>query len=459
MKADHDEKSVDALLQLKANHMLAANPEYQRGEVWTPAQKKRLVDSVLRGYPIPLIYLHHIVRDVYGAKREDFEVIDGQQRINALYEYKEGNFKLFDPVADAKEAQFPLFIQESPCPWGGKRFAELSPDLQKQMLQTPLAVVLIETNEANEARDLFIRLQAGMPLNSQEKRDAWPGNFTEYILKLAGKPQIPRYPGHEFFTRVMKATVRKRGEYRQLAAQIVMLYTTRRGEGRFCDIKRDAIDSFYHKQLGFDLNSPEAKRFNQILDLLTPQLGDGKRKRVIGHEAIELILLVDSLLDEYTRSWVDRLAESFDTFKQKLAEGTRNRFDEPTNEYWARYGQWTRSNSDRAETIERRHAFFVEKMLDSLKPTLKDPTRIFGQIEREIIYFRDSKRCQRRLCCGEVAWADAEIHHVEEHALGGKTILANGALVHKNCHPKSRKDVADFAEHWKTRTKGATVGS
>jgi hypothetical protein len=92
--------------------------------------------------------------------------------------------KLFDPQTEAEEAQFPNFIQKQPCAWGGKRFDELPAELQKQMLATELAVEFIETGEADEARDLFIRLQAGMPLNPQEKRDAWPGNFTEYILKL-----------------------------------------------------------------------------------------------------------------------------------------------------------------------------------------------------------------------------------------------------------------------------------
>src|ERR1051326_6823262 len=205
MQAKHDKQTVGDLLKLKAVNMLYPNPEYQRGTVWTTAQKKRLVDSVLRGYPIPLFYLHHISREVAGYKREDFEVIDGQQRINALYEYKEGNYRLFDPVDDAEEAQFPSFIQSQPCPWGNKRFDELTPELQKQMLDAELSVVKIDTAIANEARDLFIRLQAGMPLNSQEKRDAWPGNFTDYILRLAGKPEILRYPGHDFFKVVMKA--------------------------------------------------------------------------------------------------------------------------------------------------------------------------------------------------------------------------------------------------------------
>ncbi len=87
MKATPDTRTVGQLLELKKVNMLYANPEYQRGTVWTPSQKKRLIDSVLRGYPIPLIYLHHISTEVALAKRDDFEIIDGQQRINALFEY------------------------------------------------------------------------------------------------------------------------------------------------------------------------------------------------------------------------------------------------------------------------------------------------------------------------------------------------------------------------------------
>ncbi len=115
MQAVPDTKTVRDLLLLREAKMLVANPEYQRGEVWTLAQKKRLIDSLLRGYPIPLIYLHHIKTEIAGAKREDFEIIDGQQRINSLYEFKEGAFKLFDPVKDSAEARFPGFIEKQPC--------------------------------------------------------------------------------------------------------------------------------------------------------------------------------------------------------------------------------------------------------------------------------------------------------------------------------------------------------
>ncbi len=453
MQYDLDNKTIRDLLDLRQNDMLYANREYQRGAVWSTAQKKSLVDSVLRGYPIPLIYLHHISKEVAGHRLDKFEVIDGQQRINALYEYQEGSFKLFDPQveADADEAQFPNFIQQQPCPWGGKRFDELAPDLQKKMLDTLLPIVLAKTDIADEARDLFIRLQAGMPLNSQEKRDAWPGNFTEYVLKIGGKPEIARYPGHDCFRDVMKAKATNRGEYRQLAAQMIMLYQTRRQSGKFCDTNAEAVDAFYHKHLDFDAHTPDAKRFSQILDTLTHLLGDGKRKKIRGHEAIGLVLIVDSLLDDYTKSWEKGFADAFDAFRLKVAKATKERFDDPSAEYWAQYGQLTRANSDRAISIERRHSFFMEKMRKKLKPQLKDPTRGFGQLEREIIYHRDQKRCQVPGHGEDVLWADAEVHHVQQHSDGGPTALENGALVNKACHPKSQKDVAAFEKHWNAK--------
>jgi len=453
MQSVPETKSVDAILNWRKAKMLTANPEYQRGAVWTTAMKKRLVDSVMRGYPIPLIYLHHIKTEVYGAKREDFEIIDGQQRINALYEFREGAFSLFDPVVDAEEARFPSFIQEQPCPWGGKIFDDLTPVLQKQFLDTLLSVVMIHTDVPNEARDLFIRLQAGMPLNSQEKRDAWPGNFTEFVLKLGGKALVAKYPGHPFFADVMKAKEKSRGDTRQLAAQMMMLFMTRREPGgdKLCDINRNAIDTFYYKHLNFDFQSVEAKRFKEILDLLRQLLADGRRSKVIGHEAIHITLLVDALLDDYTRGWTARFAPAFDFFRVQVAMSKDTRYDASPSEYWVRYAQLTRVNSDRADTILRRHNFFTEKMYAILQPELKDPTRIFGPIERQLIYYRDGKKCQHPRCGADVVWADAEFHHVKEHSKGGKTVLENGALVCKHCHPKGVEDLAAFADAWKKK--------
>ena len=216
---------------------------------------------------------------------------------------------------------------------GRPRFPDLNDELKEQFLDTPLRIVKIKTHDPNQARDLFVRLQAGMPLNSQEKRDAWPGHFTEFVLKLGGKPHVARYPGHDFFNALMRAGQSKdRGKFRQLAAQIAMLFLTRRKDGKWRDTNATAIDDFYYEHLGFDADSGDARRLVEVLDKLVNILffsDHQKRKKIVGHEAIHLVLLVDALLDDYTRSWESEFASAFDEFPRaiRVSEEDSERFE------------------------------------------------------------------------------------------------------------------------------------
>ena len=450
MEKSWEYRSVKELLDLFGNRMLTVNPEYQRGEVWSEAQKKRLIDSLLRGYPLPVIYLHHIQREVSGMRRDDLEIIDGQQRISAIHAFREGAFRLFDPIEDESQARFPIFLKQQPCPWGRKAFESLTDELQAQFLETKLPVAIITSENTNEVRDLFVRLQSGLPLNPQEKRDAHPGDFNHFVLKLGGKPQLPQYPGHPFF-RHLAVPNQARGGRRTLAAQIAMLFLNRRGNGPdgFIDITSGAVDEYYYTHIDFDCSSSDCKRLFAILDKLENILSDGKRPKIRAHIAIHLVLFVDDLWDEYTRSWESTLAGAVDKFISDLAVATKKAIDSPgdPNEFWNRYGQWARTAASGGTTISLRHRFYTERMRESVHPLeLKDPTRIFGRVEREIIYFRDGKQCQR--CHAEVNWSEAEIHHIKEHHKGGPTQLNNGALVHRACHPKTNDEVAAFAESW-----------
>jgi hypothetical protein len=85
-------------------------------------------------------------------------------------------------------------------------------------------------------------------------------------------------------------------------------------------------------------------------------------------------------------------------------------------------------------------------MYEVLKPMVKDRQRAFGLLERELIYYRDKKRCA--VCDVEMQWSDVEIHHAQLHSDGGQTTLPNGAPVHKSCHPKSSSATDAFAKAW-----------
>jgi hypothetical protein len=438
--------TVRNLLELKKSSMLIVNPEYQRAAVWSENQQKKLIDSVMRGYPLPLIYLHHKTRTIAGMHSEGLEIIDGQQRINALHKFGEGALKLFDPVKDDKVARFPTFVKSSPCPWARCDFLGLPDALKDRFLSTEIIIVKITTDVEDEARDLFIRLQAGLPLNAQEKRDAWPGGFTELVLKFGGKHEITRYPGHDFFRRIVKKNSTDRGEVRQLCAQICMLFFERAAQGNWIDIGTQPVDDYYYRNLGFDLSSSLVFRLSRVLDLAVQLFASEMSPKLKSHEAIHIILLLDGLLDDYTKGWQANFVRAYDSFKVHAARDKKER----SGDYWFEYGSLTQTQSSEARTLQRRHAFFVQEMLRELRPQLLDETRGFGELERELIYYSEGKQCA--VCGHPIRWPDLEIHHVEEHHTGGPTIVENAAPVHKDCHPKGQKAV-EFKAQWLAKKK------
>ena len=370
--------------------------------------------------------------------------------MTAIHRYVEGAFRLFDPKTENDQAKFPRFLMEEPCPWAGKYFHELEPKMRNKFKQLKLMLAIIKSNDTNEVRDLFIRLQSGTALNAQERRDAMPGGMTDFVLRLGGKPDIIKYPGHDFFREAMNARPGSdRGKTRQLAAQITsLLLAQQRSTGAALpDINATAIDHLYHENLDFDPDGAEGRLIWEVFDLLHRLLRDGKRPKLRGHDAIHAALFVNRLRDNFTPPWEDEFALALDKFLSNLKGADKVEQDDQKYSYWSQYGIWIRSNSDRGESISRRHSFYVARMLEKMPSTeVRDSKRQFSQGMRELIYYQQNKVCA--VCGGIVRWDDAEIHHVKEHKNGGKTAVENAALVHSSCHPKSKEEVARFAEEW-----------
>lgn len=441
--------SIGDLIDRQRKQILRVNHEYQRGLRWTDTQKRMFIDSIFRGYSIPAFYFHKNVISAGTVTNTHFDIVDGQQRIDAIYSFAEGAFPLIDPSKNSG-FRFPNFVKDEECPWGGKRFKELSQDLQDELKSHKVVVYEITTENDNSIRDLFIRLQGGTPLTPQDKRDSWPGNFTEYVLTLGGKKGVDKWYGHSLFKELLKTSNESRR--RQLLAQVFMLLWTVKSDMKFCDTKSANIDEFYHAHVGFDDSCADAKRFEKICDLLN-QILHGKPK-IVGHYFIHLFLFVDSLLDEYAHGWEDELAAKLFEFERRVREAARaarERSESEYHRYYTEYGQLTQTQADNADTIRRRHAFFTEEMLNLLSPTKLDSVRSFSELERKTIFFRDRELCQwcrMKDIAHKVLWEDCEIHHVIPHYRGGQTEILNGALVHEGCHPKSSKDVDKFQDWW-----------
>src|SRR5436190_17928856 len=74
-------KTIIDLIHLYSSNRLNLNPGFQRKSVWTEKDRRLLIDSIVRNYPLPAIFLYKR-KDINGGIV--FDVIDGKQRIESI---------------------------------------------------------------------------------------------------------------------------------------------------------------------------------------------------------------------------------------------------------------------------------------------------------------------------------------------------------------------------------------
>lgn len=149
---------------------LALTAPFQRNPVWAMKQKAYLIDTILRGLPIPELYMQEYT-DAQGNGH--YVVVDGQQRLRACLEFLDGNISL-----DAEDS--PDFADMS--------FEDLNEEQKKQIFNYNFVVRLLPEMPEQDLRAMFQRLNRNVvALNSQELRHAtyW-GSFISSIERLAG---------------------------------------------------------------------------------------------------------------------------------------------------------------------------------------------------------------------------------------------------------------------------------
>ena len=129
---------------------LTIQPEYQRNYIYASDGGKKeiaVIDSVLKGYPIGLIYFNKVSGD-------KLEILDGQQRITSLGRFVTDKFAIKD---DDGNEQY---------------FSGMAKDKKTRILETPLLIYECEGTES-EIKEWFKTINiAGVPLNDQELLNA-----------------------------------------------------------------------------------------------------------------------------------------------------------------------------------------------------------------------------------------------------------------------------------------------
>lgn len=142
------------------------NPPYQRQSVWTDEKQSYFIDSILRNFPIPPIFLHRKIDDNTG--RTSFDVIDGKQRLTAIARFIENEI----PAANE------YGTGDADSPIDGKYFSDLSSDhtlseFKSYFWKYDLPIEFIDPTDNGLIEEVFDRLNRnGEPLNGQELRNA-----------------------------------------------------------------------------------------------------------------------------------------------------------------------------------------------------------------------------------------------------------------------------------------------
>ena len=151
----------------KSSGLLDMTPEFQRRQVWSEKAKSYLIDTVLRGNPIPKIIITQDLRQSRNVR----VVVDGQQRLNTILSFMDGDFK----ISRAHNKKF-----------AGMRFADLPADVQNDYRKYEIGVDVLFDQTYEDILDIFARLNTySVKLNPQEQLNAkYLGFFKQTAYKL-----------------------------------------------------------------------------------------------------------------------------------------------------------------------------------------------------------------------------------------------------------------------------------
>jgi len=381
------------------------NPDFQRPAVWGMSQKQLLIDSILRDYDVPKLYWRKT-----GIKPDMYEVVDGQQRLRAIWEYFDGAFKLprnTDNIDD--------------CQVAGLGYEDLPDEIRLKLDIYPLDIIILEDIEEDEVREMFLRLQNGTTLKAQEKRNAYPGGMRDFVKSLAQ---------HPFFSKV--GFENSRYTYDLIAAQIVCLELN----GGPTNIKNADLNKIYKENKSFDLNGVVPKAVLKNLNILNSIFTE-KTPELERYNVISLYCVIAELSRQYAigeiKSEIFNWLMEFES-KRRTQEETPEDQADPE---WIAYKEKISHSTDAEDSIRWRMEFMLRHLLEHFPSlSLKDNQREFAHIQQLTIFRRDKGICQLNIKCNgaKLTWDDWHCDHIVPWSKGGKTTVENGQVSCPECN-------------------------
>lgn len=414
-------KKIEDLVHLYQRGKLELSPGFQRDSVWSERDRAKLIDSILRKWPIPAVFLYK----GYTEGESRYYVIDGKQRIESILRF----------VGEIRGGRFGTKFQfangDNP-EWVDWRTLK-STHRQRLIMDYTLNVVEVD-GDLGEIIDLFVRINStGKSLSAAEKRHA--RFYNSAFLREAGKIAM-RWEPYFRETGVLSAGQVSRMKHVELISELMV--SVHQGD---VINKKAAVDRVMSAN---DLTAAKTRQASakvvKTLNLVRTMFPDLHTMRfhqlsdfyslavLISKLEAERFILTDrrrnALAQDLLRSFgvgVDDLGE-----KQKSLGVTGD-----TADFYREYLLTVRENTDEISRRQRR-----ERILRSVLENVfrrKDQERLFSPEQRRILWgTADERRCS--ICRKPVTWGDLQIDHIKPHSKGGRTDLNNAALAHGSCN-------------------------
>lgn len=186
--------------------------DFQRGEVWGRDRKTKLIDTILRGWPIPPIQFIKI------GNSDKFEILDGLQRITTIINFMEDRFAIDgkilpenDEMSSLSRLKFSQLENQSSNENIYKKYYD-------RFLSTNISIYQIDEATSEEIAELFYRFNNPMALTMVEKRNAFFGN-TRTQIKALGEYFEKRGANKDSL-----GFANSRGSYEDLLVKVAYLY-------------------------------------------------------------------------------------------------------------------------------------------------------------------------------------------------------------------------------------------
>ena len=308
--------SINDFSEWDSQGQLELNPFFQRRPVWSDNAKSYLMDTIIRGKPIPKIFIRQKVNAT--TKTTLREVVDGQQRLRTILSFIKDGF---------------LISRRQNRDYGGRYYSQLPDDIQAQVLSYEISVDLLINLPDSEILDVFSRLNSyGIILNEQEKINAT--HFGEF--KLLADEIGRKYNEYWKEQTILSA----RQILRMLEVNLVadVLIAMREGIKSKKQIRR--YYSEYEK--GFNDNTTEIEaRFDNVIDTISKLYPEGISESEFSRPhlfyslftavahcnfgvpdlEIRPVTLIQSSQIQVARNGLDRIGEVFETELRLLNEG------------------------------------------------------------------------------------------------------------------------------------------